>query len=361
MKRLALLIGLSAATMFVGCGVAPENVDDKATGEAEQAASSTPVRASSAGEYLIVTRPDYRKCAYPMCGGWFVRRVNHLLTRCTDGAFRSECHATELDLSAVGLTDDVAAEFRDSFGASHALVRARLRRVPDAYGNQVDTLLAAEAWMGAAASHATGEVYGVTDSGIICLTFPCPSFHEERLNTSFERNIHGVDLAASGASPESVQAGFDELFASGILVAGEHHPISGPGGHGRELTASEFYTRLRPSAEGAACGGFLGLPCPDGQFCDVSVPGACNGADLPGVCSVQPEACIDLYKPVCGCDGKTYGNDCVRRAAGAQLDHEGACGEPCGTAVCGEGAYCCNASCSICAPEGGACIQIVCQ
>ncbi len=115
MKRLALLIGLSAAATFVGCGVAPENVDDQATGEAEQAASSAaPVRAG--GEYLIATRPDYRKCAYPMCGGWFVRRVNHLLTRCTDGSFQNECHATELDLSDLCLTDEVAGKFRDCLG-----------------------------------------------------------------------------------------------------------------------------------------------------------------------------------------------------------------------------------------------------
>ena len=36
-------------------------------------------------------------------------------------------------------------------------------------------------------------------------------------------------------------------------------------------------------------------------------------------------------------------------------------GEPCGDTVCGAGEYCCNASCGICAPIGGACIQIACE
>ena len=33
----------------------------------------------------------------------------------------------------------------------------------------------------------------------------------------------------------------------------------------------------------------------------------------------------------------------------------------CGTNTCGQGEYCCNESCGICAPEGGACTQQACE
>lgn len=36
-------------------------------------------------------------------------------------------------------------------------------------------------------------------------------------------------------------------------------------------------------------------------------------------------------------------------------------GGQCGTKVCGKGTFCCNASCSVCAPIGGGCTQQVCE
>lgn len=72
------------------------------------------------------------------------------------------------------------------------------------------------------------------------------------------------------------------------------------------------------------CGGIAGKACPGGQFCDLAA-GRCGGADQQGVCATKPESCNQRIEPVCGCDGKSYSNDCMRQMAGVQKDHDGEC------------------------------------
>ena len=66
--------------------------------------------------------------------------------------------------------------------------------------------------------------------------------------------------------------------------------------------------------------------CTDGQFCDFE-PGDCGATpDGTGICLDIPGGCLTLeFAPVCGCDNKTYANDCLRKAAGVSKQYDGAC------------------------------------
>ncbi len=61
--------------------------------------------------------------------------------------------------------------------------------------------------------------------------------------------------------------------------------------------------------------------CVIGEFC-LFVEGTCAP---PGSCNPRPEVCPQIYAPVCGCDGVSYGNACEAYGAGASILHPGAC------------------------------------
>ncbi|XP_033741264.1 serine protease inhibitor dipetalogastin-like [Pecten maximus] len=54
----------------------------------------------------------------------------------------------------------------------------------------------------------------------------------------------------------------------------------------------------------------------------ISVAMADEGTEVNRAC-----ACQMIHKPVCGADGETYGNDCMRKCNDVRLLHDGQCEE----------------------------------
>ncbi|MBU0914748.1 DUF6748 domain-containing protein [Aquabacterium parvum] len=226
-------------------------------------AQSTPVPGTDPGTpstaidaksepYLIVTRVDARKCAYPVCGGYFVKAVNSPVTRCADGKLAKECHAVELDTRALGWSDEQRATFEASFSQGKALVKGAIEPQPRGlYTGEV--LRVSEAWQAQGSNkRPLGTFFSLKNNGIVCIQAPCPAFGLQTLNrTSTERSIDTVDFSTARAPDTAVQAAWQALENGPILAAGAvvRFPGFSPTGanvYAHKLVTSEFYLPAKP-------------------------------------------------------------------------------------------------------------------
>lgn len=130
------------------------------------------------------------------------------------------------------------------------------------------------------------------------------------------------------------------------------------------------------------CGGKGGIVCPAGFICEDNPSDGCDpalgGMDCGGVCVSErrqepkpnPSACRrhDANKSYVSRSPDQCAAIDFLCAEGTQAFFdkcgcgcEKVVGTPCGNTVCGEGTYCCNASCGWCRPAGMMCIQIACE
>lgn len=157
----------------------------------------------------------------------------------------------------------------------------------------------------------------------------------------------GFSTGTSGGS--SGATGFGAGSSSGGTLAGSGSSASEGGGSGGP-----------PNTAGAPDGGGMGATkCGDDGDC---MPGwQCEKqgcAEATGVCVPWPALCPPNPAPVCGCDGVTYWNDCIRLKSHARLAAFDQCRATACTCEVGldcgvpPGTY---ASCSHLLPSGAMC------
>jgi hypothetical protein len=300
-RAVAAALACAAVLAAVDCAVAKE--------PAPQAVSLEQPGVAPSFTYYTATA-DKRRCAAPLCGGFFVARVNTTQTRCADGKLRRSCYVADVDFGALRIGRDPGGDFRaqpDLF---------LLRGAQDPVG-EIAVLRVSEVFAGTPGATPTGKFFRIRSTGIVCITTPCPSLAAQALSSAqpFEA-IPGVesspDLGDFSAALERTND-FEGLLAAATR------------GKGAGLRVSQAYLPFAAKPEPQACGSRGLPPCPDGQFCSFSAEAMCGRADAPGVCAPRPEVCIQLYEPVCGCDGQRYSNACVANAAGVSADPAGTC------------------------------------
>ena len=190
--------------------------------------------ASTSSFYTI--RRDVRRCASPMCGGYFIKLVNQSRTRCANGRNMPECYVATIEWNGQPEPQN-----------GGALVRGSISTRDFGRRQVFGVLRAREVWLPAGSTQPSGTYFRVRDRGIRCIAAPCETHHEAKLNSSVSRNIADVDLSGAGTTDNvESQATTAMTETDGVLVAGVHIRVTGPAGRAQMLKASQFYLRAKP-------------------------------------------------------------------------------------------------------------------
>lgn len=239
------LVGVLALACAEDAGE-PE-FDNEVEGESETELEVDDAKADLAGgvyTYYEVTR-DVRRCAYPLCGGYWVNRVNANLTRCADGTYQPACYVVELDLvSRMGFRDEEKGQLEDAMWSRTALLRGVVKKKTFETGHTLGWFDAKEAWTAATDAPVSGTYVKVMDNGLRCIAAPCPSYHEAKLNSSAHKNIAGVDLSALNLDEGEQNLARNHTFGGGLIVTGARSYETGPAGSLAARDATQAFFRL---------------------------------------------------------------------------------------------------------------------
>jgi hypothetical protein len=258
-NRFFFAIALTAP-LAVAC--TSDTVDDEFA--ADETADVDDSKADLGGTYTyFIMERDMRRCAAPMCGGWWLDKVNASMTRCHDGRNAERCYVAEADFARLGL-GEAAVDRAMGAGAAlrqRLLVRGTFGRVSTPAG-VFGTFNPTEAWVGQGPNDPDGPFAKVEETGVRCITTPCPFFREKKLNGSATENLAEIGWDASGADEETIGKAIEQLFINDVIISGDRYTVRGPGGKGKARTATQFYTRVLDE-QTCFVGGCSGQVCSD--------------------------------------------------------------------------------------------------
>ena len=154
---------------------------------------------------------------------------------------------------------------------------------------------------------------------LICVTFLFVSIHCQTCTTDDDCGLGGV---AYCSKPIGECSGTGQCAKFAEICTEQYEPVCGCDGvtYGNACSARSSIAHQGECRTSKVC--LSNSQCEEGFFCSKDT---CGGE---GVCTITPEFCTMLYQPVCGCDGKMYGNPCVAASSGQSISSDSSCMSP---------------------------------
>jgi hypothetical protein len=239
MTRFAyLIIAFSTLTACATTGSTTTPGDDELSGETGDGEQAKADGIDTFGIYTATKIGAFECNGAGSCTHVELARANRSTTACADGTTSDHCDVRTLDFTKAGLSatklDDVMAKLQASAAdpsvGAQLLVRGKYVHGTNPVYQGVDwvTFQVTEVW---AAQLDGGTLDGtfvmVSDNGKRCITAPCSSTTEARVNSSRTMDIDGLDFGDATDLSEKVYSAMTQ--PDGAIVNGfrTHGTISG--------------------------------------------------------------------------------------------------------------------------------------
>jgi hypothetical protein len=219
---LALALGACAANQGT-----LEPGDDELAGETGDGDAAKADAAHDTFNYLAVHKVG--TVTNPLFGtAYNLQRANRSTTKCQDGAYHAQCGVHAMMWESMGLSqtqvDKIEAalerEVNDPSVGTQVIVKGSYKILVDFSGFEPTEIWVAQLSGG----NDSGTFVQVFDRGIRCVTAPCPTFEEDKLNSTKTANIEGLDYGDASSSLQDKV--YTATTTTGAIVVGDRETRS---------------------------------------------------------------------------------------------------------------------------------------